>query len=78
MIYLPGAPLDELPEEFRSWIGYYDLSRTTETELPFYALNNEAQQQGFTSYDIGESIRHRLTYMEEQSDALEREIQEIA
>ena len=47
-------------------------------EQPFYALNNEAQQQGFTSYDIGESIRHRLTYMEEQSDALEREIQENA
>ena len=47
-------------------------------EQPFYALNNEAQKQGFTSYDIGESIRHRLTYMEEQSDALEREIQENA
>lgn len=47
-------------------------------EQPFHALNNEAQQQGFTSYDIGESIRHRLTYMEEQSDALEREIQENA
>ena len=47
-------------------------------EQPFYALNNEAQQQGFTSYDIGESIRHRLTYMEEQSDALERDIQENA
>ena len=78
LIYLPGAPLDELPEEFRSWIGYYDLSRTTETELPFYALNNEAQQQGFTSYDIGESIQNRLTYMEEQSDALERDIQENA
>lgn len=47
-------------------------------EQPFYALNSEAQQQGFSSYDIGESIRHRLTYMEEQSDALEREIQENA
>ena len=47
-------------------------------EQPFHALNNEAQQQGFTSCDIGESIRHRLTYMEEQSDALEREIQENA
>lgn len=47
-------------------------------EQPFHALNNEAQQQGFTSCDIGESIQNRLTYMEEQSDALEREIQENA
>lgn len=47
-------------------------------EQPFHALNNEAQQQGFTSYDIGESIQNRLTYMEEQSDALERDIQENA
>ena len=47
-------------------------------EQPFHALNNEAQQQGFTSYDIGESIQNRLTYVEEQSDALERDIQENA
>lgn len=47
-------------------------------EQPFHALNNEAQQQGFTSCDIGESIQNRLTYMEEQSDALERDIQENA
>ena len=47
-------------------------------EQPFYALNSEAQQQGFSSYDIGESIQNRLTYMEEQSDALERDIQENA
>ena len=49
LIYLPGAPLAELPEEFRSWVGYYDLSYTTDIELPFYALNNEAQQYGFAA-----------------------------
>lgn len=52
LIYLPGAPLAELPEEFRSWVGYYDLENTTETKLPFYALNNEAKQYGFSSYSI--------------------------
>ena len=50
LIYLPGAPLEELPEEFRSWVGYYDLSYTADTELPFYALFNVDQQLGFSSY----------------------------
>lgn len=50
LIYVPGAPLKELPEELRSWIGYNDLSDTTDTELPFYALYNEAQEYGFSSY----------------------------
>lgn len=49
LIYLPGAPLDQLPLDFRSWIGYYDLSLTTDTTLPFYALNNENMQYGFSS-----------------------------
>ena len=44
LVYLPGAPLAELPQEFRGWVGYYD---ETEGELSFYALNNEAHQQGF-------------------------------
>ncbi len=50
LIYLPGAPLSELPSDFLTWIGYYDLSATNDTELSFYSLNNEKQQQGFTSY----------------------------
>ena len=41
LIYLPGAPLSELPEEFRSWIGHYDLADTEDAALTFYALNNE-------------------------------------
>ena len=48
LIYLPGAPLGQLSEEFRGWVGYYDNTRD---ELPFYALNNEVHQQGFSSYD---------------------------
>ncbi len=50
LIYLPGAPLSELPSDFLTWIGYYDLSATNDTELSFYSLNNEKQLQGFTSY----------------------------
>lgn len=60
LIYLPGAPLSDLPEEFRGWVGYYDLSATEETVLPFYALNNESQQQGFSGYDIVENWKNSL------------------
>lgn len=71
LIYLPGAPLAELPEEFRSWVGYYDLSYTTDTELPFYALNNEAQQYGFSSYNIVENIKESVASAEEWAASLE-------
>lgn len=75
LIYLPGAPLAELPEEFRSWIGYYDLSSIAETELPFYALNNEAQEYGFSSYDVIESLKNDIAATEECAVALETSIQ---
>lgn len=74
LIYLPGAPLAELPEEFRSWVGYYDLSYTTDTELPFYALNNEAQQFGFSSYSIIDDMRESIAYTEEWAAELENAI----
>jgi len=48
-LYLPGAPLAELPEAYRGWVGYYDLTQTEEIELPFYGLYNEAEQNGFSS-----------------------------
>lgn len=67
LIYLPGAPLAELPQEYRSWVGYYDLSYTEETELPFYGLYNEAAECGFSGYDIVASLKERLTSTEEQA-----------
>ena len=72
LIYLPGAPLGQLPQEFRSWVGY---SENTRDELPFYALNNEVHQQGFSSYDRLESIRESLEgWVEPYAAELETEI----
>ena len=51
LIYLPGAPLDELPMEYLSWVGYFDLTMTTDTTLPFYGLYNEDDQSGFSGYE---------------------------
>lgn len=75
LIYLPGAPLAELSEEFRSWVGYYDLSYTTDTELPFYALNNEAVQCGFSSYDIVDNLKGTIDFTEEWAASLENSIE---
>lgn len=72
LIYLPGAPLGKLPQEFRSWVGY---SENTRDELPFYALNNAVHQQGFSSYDRLESIRESLEgWVEPYAAELETEI----
>ena len=39
-------------------------------ELPFYALNNESQQEGF----VGIDLRERLSDTEEQAALLEQQI----
>lgn len=79
LIYLPGAPLAELSEEFRSWVGYYYLEDTKETELPFYALNNEAQQYGFYSHISQETneafdLLSELENAEQQAAVLENKL----
>ena len=71
LIYLPGAPLGQLPQEFRSWVGYYGNTRD---ELPFYALNNAVHQQGFSSYDRLESIRDSLEWMEDSTASIKAEL----
>ena len=69
LIYAKGAPLAELPEEFRSWVGYYDLSYQEETQLPFYGLYNEVEQCGFSSYDVVEHLMEMLPIYEEMAEA---------
>ena len=45
-------------------------------ELPFYALNNEAQQYGFTSYDIAAGILETIAATELSDAELTKSIQE--
>ena len=73
LVYLPGAPLGELPQEFRGWVGYYENTRD---KLPFYALNNEAHQQGFESYDWVERVRTDVEWAEETAAEYETKILE--
>lgn len=53
-IYTTQAPLKELPEGFRSWVGYMDLSDVKDEYLPFYGLYNVETESGFSSYLIDE------------------------
>lgn len=55
-IYTTKAPLKELPEGFRSWVGYTDLSNAKEEYLPFYGLYNVETESGFSSYEIEETV----------------------
>lgn len=76
LIYLPEAPLEELPEEFLSWVGYPDLSKTEATQLGFYALNCQPEENGFISFNLLDSLRSRIASTKEQSEALETAIQQ--
>jgi uncharacterized protein YecT (DUF1311 family) len=75
LFYLKGAPLEELPEEYRSWVGYIDLSGTEDTELPFIGLYNEAAEDGFSSYEKSaidmelEEIVNQASELEDQIDS---------
>lgn len=66
-LYLPGAKIADLPNAYRSWVGYYDPDSVSETELPFYGLYNVEQETGFSSY-VGQQ--------EEASEPQEEEVQE--
>ena len=50
-IYLKGALLDQLPEGYLTWAGYYDLSQTKDTELSSYGIYDKASDAGFVGYD---------------------------
>ena len=52
LIYLPGAPMAELPEGFLDWVMGSD--DTAEEELPFYGLYSEATQAGFRGDPVQE------------------------
>ena len=75
LIYLPGAPLDELPQGYLDLVGYYDLSVKEEKELPFYGLYNEAAECGFSSYDFVLPLKEALATAEEQAAVIESAVQ---
>lgn len=71
LLYKPGAPLADLPEGYRSWVGYMELHKTPDTELPYWGLYNEAEQCGFSSYDLAEYVKEVVSIQAETAAELE-------
>jgi len=70
-IYTTQAPLKELPEGFRSWVGYMDLSDVKDEYLPFYGLYNVETESGFSSY-----VKDEIEEEDTESDIIV-EVEEI-
>lgn len=64
LLYLPGAPMSELPEEYLNWVRN-DMAEPNATELPFYGLYNVTEQNGFSSYDVSWRIDELIASTEE-------------
>ena len=66
-IYLPGAPVSELPEEFLQWAcSNYDRLEVEENGLPCYGLYNVESAEGFSGYDF---IDTAVEYVENAAKA---------
>ncbi len=60
MVYLPGAPVKDLPEGYLSWVGYDNFNSTKNglwdkdypEDLPMCGIYNEADDTGFDSTNI--------------------------
>lgn len=79
-LYLPGSDIAGLPEEYRSWVGYYNLEAVKETKLPFYGLYNVNNQTGFSSYEYDlksaySQVWDEIGKAEAQADELQRKLQ---
>lgn len=64
LLYLPGTPLAELPEEYLSWANLYGYEGT---ELPHYGIYNPGLKSGFYSINILDTIRGIARTAEEGS-----------
>lgn len=74
LIYLPGAPFKQLPESYQMWVRN-DMTDAEATELPFYGLYNEKEENGFSSYDISNRIVDLMEATEEWSLTLKASLE---
>ncbi len=75
LIYLPGAPFMELPEEYRNWVRN-DMVDPKAAELPFYGLYNVNEQNGFSSHSIVGGIHEMVSAAEVEAAAAENSLKQ--
>lgn len=77
LLYMPGAPLDELPQEYLDWVRMGIVDEESK-ELPFYGIYNEKDMNGFSSYEIKNPIDEMLESVAAKAstinDSLENDI----
>lgn len=66
LLYVPNAPMAELPEAYRQWVD----PQNQQTLLPCWGLYNEAQQSSFTSTNRIQRIREQIQIAEELETSL--------
>ena len=74
----PGTPLEVLPEFYLMWAGYYDLTQTTDTVLPFWGLYNAVTESGFVSYappTVADLVRQEVEWAALAAAELETQLQ---
>ena len=78
LIYIPGMPIEDLPEGYLSWVRsnwFMDSEFTkTETKLPFYGLYNVSEEQGFSSYNILEEMEKSVESTDWWTNSIEGSI----
>ena len=64
LLYLPGAPTSELPEEYMNWVRN-DMADPKALELPFYGLYNVTEKNGFSGHEYSNYIDDMMAATEE-------------
>ena len=72
LFYLPGTPVQQLPEEYKEWMGGY--GDYIDIELPFYGLYNVNTGQGFSSHKKT-TIDDELAFLEQEAAFLKEKLQ---
>lgn len=78
LIFLPGAPIKELPEGFLDWIYCKSaLNQDVHKRLPFYGLYNVAEEQGWSCYNGADAypIDVELEEVEKQSAEIDKKLE---
>lgn len=74
LIYLPGAPFQQLPESYRMWVGI-GMNDEETTELPFYGIYNVTEENGFYSQNVSNQTEEMIESTKRLSATLKASLQ---
>ena len=75
LLYLPGAPMKDLPQEYLNWVRNHMEDSEADT-LPFYGLYNVTEQNGFSSYEMKNPIDGMLETVKNRGQEITTSLEE--